>query len=260
MSKNYVGTNAIREALLSLKSSSVATLYILKDSRGKNRELEEIAKKKNLKIEFPDRKTLEKLGANTKNCLLQIKVENKVDKNSNKNFRESSGNSRKVFKDAREFIKTIGDKKNVLVLVLDGVTDVGNLAAIVRSCDCFSVDLLVVGKNNSASFNDRVYSLSQGALEYVSTLESSNLVRDLEYFKEAGFWLYSLEMDGDNLFDCDFSNKSVLIAGSEGFGIRPLVAKTADFSVSIPMSGHIDSLNVSVASAIALAEYRRGKR
>ena len=85
----------------------------------------------------------------------------------------------------------------------------------------------------------------------------TNLSRELDLLKDYGFWVYGADMDGDPSYTTKFSKRTVLVMGSEGSGMRSLVRAKCDHIVSIPMSGHIDSLNVSVAAGILMYEYRR---
>ena len=88
----------------------------------------------------------------------------------------------------------------------------------------------------------------------------TNLSREIAYLKENGFWVYGADMSGNSSYEEKFSKRSVIVMGSEGDGISQLVRKNCDYITSIPMQGHIDSLNVSVATGILLYEYRRTNR
>ena len=84
-----------------------------------------------------------------------------------------------------------------------------------------------------------------------------NLARELDVLKDHGFWVYGADMNGDSSYDMKFPKRTVIVMGSEGSGMRALVRAKCDHIVSIPMSGHIDSLNVSVAAGILMYEFRR---
>ena len=159
--------------------------------------------------------------------------------------------------DVKEFVRRLGDDDGALVLVLDEITDVQNLGAILRSADQFSVSLVILPERRSAQINPTVVKVSSGAAHYVPTTRVVNLNREIEYLKEAGFWVYGAALGGQSLFETSFPKRTVLVMGSEGKGISQMTEKLCDHLVTIPTSGHIDSLNVSVATGIMLYEVRR---
>ncbi len=156
-----------------------------------------------------------------------------------------------------EFLSSLSEEKDYIVLMLDGITDPHNLGAILRSADQFSVDLVIIPERRSAQANETVVRVSSGAAQYVPISVVTNLSREIKRFKESGFWVYSADMDGTPCCEEKFSRRTLLIMGSEGSGISPLVRKNSDYVVSIPTSGHIDSLNVSVSAGILLYQYRK---
>lgn len=155
-----------------------------------------------------------------------------------------------------EYILTLQDDSKSLVLALDGVTDPNNLGAILRSCDMFNVDLVLLPERRSCRVNETVLRISSGASTYVNVCTVVNLNSALEKLKKNGFWVYASDMQGESVYDEKFSSRSVIVMGSED-GMSQGVKKNADFVISIPTSGHIDSLNVSVATGIMLYEYRK---
>jgi 23S rRNA (guanosine2251-2'-O)-methyltransferase len=144
-----------------------------------------------------------------------------------------------------------------VVLVLDEITDPQNLGAILRSCDQFSVSLVVIPERRSVQVNETVVKVSSGAAQYVPVSVVTNINRELEYLKANGFWVYGADMGGKVTYKTVFPKKTVLVMGNEGKGLSQLTQKLCDMLVSIPMTGHIDSLNVSVAAGILLYEIRR---
>ena len=149
----------------------------------------------------------------------------------------------------------------VTVVVLDKVTDPHNVGAIIRSCDQFGAALVILPEHNSASDiqgNEVIGRTSAGASAWVPVAVVNNLVGAVEKLKSAGFWIYGADAGGENCGTIDFSEKSVIIMGSEGTGISQMLKKQCDKIVSIPTCGKIDSLNVSVAAGVLLYEiYRR---
>lgn len=152
---------------------------------------------------------------------------------------------------------TQASTEQALVLVLDGITDPHNLGAILRSADQFQVDLVVLPSRKAARETETVARTSAGANAYVPVALVPNLTRALETLKERGFWIYGADVAGQSLEATSLTGRTALVLGSEGRGIRRLVAEHCDAMVSIPTRGHIASLNVSVAAGILLYEARR---
>ncbi len=144
-----------------------------------------------------------------------------------------------------------------LVLVLDHIEDPQNLGAILRSADVFAADLVIAPRKRSAPLTDAAVKASAGASAYVPLTLVANLAEALRKLKKAGFWLYAADMGGRSLPDADVSARSAIVLGNEGAGVSRLIKEECDFTVSIPMAGHVDSLNVSAAAAVLLYEYRR---
>jgi len=161
------------------------------------------------------------------------------------------------YQDLKQFISERGGDDNLLVLLLDGITDPHNLGAILRSADQFSVDLVILPANRSAGINDTVAKVSVGAHAWVPRVEITNAARALESLKDAGFWIYGADMGGSTAPRTDLKGKTCLVMGSEGKGISRLLKEKCDTMVSIPTSGHVDSLNVSVAAGILMYEVIR---
>lgn len=157
----------------------------------------------------------------------------------------------------QDFLAGLEEGQDALVVVLDGITDPHNYGAILRSCDQFGVDLVIVANRRSAKDAEVVSKTSAGAVAWVPLAVVSNLVRSVELCKDAGFWVYGADMKGDAVYQKDLSGRTVLIMGSEGSGISRLLKETCDGMISIPTSGQVDSLNVSVAAGVLLYEARR---
>jgi 23S rRNA (guanosine2251-2'-O)-methyltransferase len=157
----------------------------------------------------------------------------------------------------KDFCKNLHDDDSALILVLDEITDPQNLGAILRSADQFSVSLVVVPDRRSAHANSTVIKVSSGAAHYVPMAQVTNINREIEYLKIQGFWVYGAAMNGQAVYKTTFPNRTVLVMGNEGKGIGQLTQRLCDHMVTIPMTGHIDSLNVSVATGILLYEVRR---
>ena len=148
-----------------------------------------------------------------------------------------------------------------LVVVLDGIEDPHNLGAILRTVDAAGADGVVRQSRHAAPLGGATAKASAGAVAHVRVAEVVNIARSLEALKEAGVWTIGLAGDGPTRYDeIDYTLPTALVVGSEGTGLRRLVRERCDWVVSIPMGGHVQSLNVSVATAVVLFEAVRQRR
>ena len=145
--------------------------------------------------------------------------------------------------------------KNPLLLVLDGVTDPHNLGACLRVADGAGVNAVIAPKDNAAGINATVAKVASGAAETVPYFMVTNLARTLNELKERNIWCIGTSGDADKtIYEVDLKGAIALVLGAEGDGMRQLTRKTCDQLVKIPMKGAVESLNVSVASAVCLYE------
>jgi 23S rRNA (guanosine2251-2'-O)-methyltransferase len=148
-----------------------------------------------------------------------------------------------------------------LVLVLDGVTDPHNLGACLRSADGAGAHAVVAPKDHAVGINATVSKVASGAADTVPYFMVTNLARSLQQMKEAGLWVIGTSDDAEqSLYDVDFKGPVALVLGAEGKGMRQLTRKHCDQLIHIPMQGGVESLNVSVASAVCLYEALRQRR
>jgi 23S rRNA (guanosine2251-2'-O)-methyltransferase len=144
-----------------------------------------------------------------------------------------------------------------LVLVLDGVTDPRNLGAVLRAANGAGASGVVVPKDRAVGVTAAAVKASAGASEYVRVARVTNLRRAVEAMKRAGLWVYVSETGGTPYTELDLAGGVAFVLGSEGRGVRRLVREGCDGTVSIPMYGGVESLNVSVAAAVLVYEARR---
>jgi 23S rRNA (guanosine2251-2'-O)-methyltransferase len=144
-----------------------------------------------------------------------------------------------------------------LILVLDGVTDPRNLGAVLRAADGTGASGVVIPKDRAVGVTAAAVKASAGTSEHVLVARVTNLRRAVDRMKEAGLWVYAAEAGGTPYNELDLAGAVALVLGSEGRGVRRLVREGCDGTVSIPMLGAVESLNVSVASAVLLYEARR---
>jgi 23S rRNA (guanosine2251-2'-O)-methyltransferase len=142
-----------------------------------------------------------------------------------------------------------------LVVVCDGLSDPHNLGAIIRTADAAGAHGVIIPKRRSAGLTSVVAKASAGAVEYVPVARVTNIASVLRELKKKGLWICGTAADGSkSLYDADLKCPIAIVIGSEGEGMARLVADTCDYTVSIPMSGKINSLNASAAAAVLLYE------
>ena len=151
--------------------------------------------------------------------------------------------------------------RSPLLLVLDGVTDPHNLGACLRVADGAGAHAIVAPKDHAVGVNGTVAKVASGAAETVPYLMVTNLARSLGELKEYDIRIIGTSDDAEQtLWDLDLSGPVAFVLGAEGDGMRQLTRKTCDVLVRIPMAGAVESLNVSVASAVCLYEAARQRR
>ena len=217
---NYVyGRNSFFEAL---KNDRIIFAYVLNDKDIRD---------KGIRYKVTDRKTLDRLSGN--------------------------GNHQGYVAEIKEYklseVKDMISEKNGLIVMLDGLEDVHNLGAIIRTAECAGVDGVIYKSHNSVKVNDTVAKVACGALEYMKVAEVTNLVNTLKELKKHGYWVVGSDGSGEQLYDqISYDMNTVLIIGSEGKGMSRLVKEECDYIVKLPMAGKVTSLNASVAAGILI--------
>jgi 23S rRNA (guanosine2251-2'-O)-methyltransferase len=150
------------------------------------------------------------------------------------------------------------ERPDALVVALDQIQDPRNLGAVCRSAEAVGAAGVVIPSRRSASVTAAASKASAGAVEHLPIARVTNLADWLGFAKEAGAWVYGAASGAETPYaSADLTGKVVLVLGSEGGGLRRRVAETCDLLVSIPLGGHVDSLNVSAAAAVLLFETAR---
>lgn len=217
---NYVyGKNSFFEAL---RAKRIVMAYVMDDREIRNSRVP---------YKIVDRKTLDKMS--------------------------KSGNHQGYLAEVKEFkMSSVDDMivdKNGLIVMLDGLEDVHNLGAIIRTCECAGVDGVIYKSHNSVKVNDTVAKVACGALEYVKVAEVTNLVNTIKHLKDKGYWVVGTDGSADQMYtDIKYDMNTVLIIGSEGKGMSRLVKEECDYMVKLPMKGKVTSLNASVAAGIMI--------
>lgn len=167
-----------------------------------------------------------------------------------------------AYRDAAELLELLAMRAQTdappLVVVLDGVEDPRNLGAILRTCECVGAHAVFVPERRAVGLTETVAKAAAGALEYVPVARATNITRLVEDLKERGIWTVGTTADAPLKYtDWDWTRPAALLLGSEGAGLRRLVREHCDALVRIPLLGHIESLNVSVAAGVVLYEALR---
>jgi len=143
------------------------------------------------------------------------------------------------------------------IIIADGVEDPHNLGAIIRTAEGAGAHGVIIPKRRTATVTSAAAKAAAGALEYVKVAKVSNLVQAVKKLKDAGVWIYSADMDGSDYTQVDMNGPCALVLGGEDGGVSHLMREESDFIVSIPMKGHVNSLNVSNAGAVLMYEVVR---
>lgn len=217
-------------------------LYLLKDTRNKRlQQLEKQARKAGVQIQPVDKERLEKMMPGTKHqgVIADYLVEN---------LKEEG--------DIPALVEQAGQK--ALFLVLDGVQDPHNLGACMRSAEAAGVTAVIVPKDRAADLTAVARRAGCGGAELVPLIRVTNLARTLRQLKDLGVWLAGTTDDAHaTIHQQDLTGPLALVMGSEGEGMRRLTSEQCDYHLSIPMLGHVSSLNVSVATGVCLFEIVR---
>ena len=162
------------------------------------------------------------------------------------------------YKTIDDILKIAEDRgESPFVIILDRITDPHNIGAIIRTAECAGAHGVIMPKRASAPINEIVAKTSAGAVEYANICKVTNLASTIDTLKEKGLWITGADMNGESMYDIDFTGGVGLVIGSEGEGISRLVREKCDFIASIPMKGEVSSLNASVAAGILMYEVVR---
>jgi 23S rRNA (guanosine2251-2'-O)-methyltransferase len=248
--KIYTGFHSVEERIRSTQNKKETGLKILYAKPGPRvKKILSQAKSQNIPCVETTEKELDSLVSN----LSETAKEHRGIVLISENEKQISEN--KV--DFDQFLKSAETKNSSIVVILDSITDPHNVGAIIRSCDQFGVDLVVLPERRGASESEIIGRSSAGASAWVQTSVVSNLVRTVEKLKEAGYWIYGADAGGETAGQTSLQGKIALVMGSEGSGISRLLEEKCDKIISIPTCGKLDSLNVSVACGVLLYEIKR---
>jgi 23S rRNA (guanosine2251-2'-O)-methyltransferase len=240
-----IGRNAVREALKS--GRSIDRVLVTTEHDGSLGEIVTLARERKLVVREVDRKKLDELcmpfghGGKTANHQGVVAYAAGV-----------------TYCDVSDILDAAKEKGEApFIIVLDGVEDPHNLGSIIRSADCAGAHGVIIGKRRSASVTAAAVKASAGATEYVKIARVVNISAAIAQLKSAGVWVAGADMQGESMRTAAMKGPLAIVIGNEGEGISKLVRDNCDFLVSIPMQGHIDSLNAGVAAAILMFEKKR---
>lgn len=145
------------------------------------------------------------------------------------------------------------------IVILDGVEDPHNLGSILRTADATGVHGIIIPKRRSASLTATVAKASTGAIEHVPVVRVTNLTQTIEQLKARGVWVFGTDMNGTDYRKWNTKGPLAIVMGNEGKGVSRIVKESVDEMVTIPMVGHVQSLNASVASALMMYEVFRNR-
>lgn len=160
--------------------------------------------------------------------------------------------------DILEIANERGEKP--FIVIADGIADPHNLGAIIRCAEGMGAHGLIIPKRRAVGLTSTVSKASCGAIEHLAIAKVTNIASTVEELKEKGIWIFAAEAGGESYYDIDFNCPCAIVLGSEGDGVSKLVKDRADYIVSIPMYGKINSFNVSTAAAVILAEVSKQHR
>lgn len=241
------GIHAV-QALLKTASDRVQHVYLLQTRKDQRlNKLQALAEKQGVTFEFVSREKLDKFTE-----------DNQQDGEANHQGVVAQCSPGKIHDEA--FLNQMLDNldQDPFLLVLDGVTDPHNLGACLRTAEAAGVQAVIAPKDNSASVNATVRKVASGAAEVLPYIVVTNLSRTLKSLQRRGVWIVGSAGEADqSIYETDLTGPKAIVMGAEGEGMRRLTREQCDFLASIPMKGHVSSLNVSVAVGVFLFEALR---
>ncbi len=239
--ERFTGIHAVREAL---EAGSAFDRIVIAKGRQDSRieEIVQLARERGVSVRFEDRGQLDRL-ANSRDHQGVVAIAASREASTLEDILANANNSK---------------NQAGLIVLLDGVEDPHNLGAVIRTALAAGAHGVVIPERRAAGLTDTVARASAGAIAHLPIAKVTNLVRAMEELKEAGYWLVGLDEEGkQNYTEVDYTSPTGIVMGSEGKGLHELTRKRCDFVVSLPTSGPVKSLNVSVATGVVLFEALR---
>ena len=199
--------------------------------------------------------------AKDRKVLIQVVEKNRLDEISPHHQGLIAFASAFKYSSVEDILKSAEEKgEEPFLILLDGITDPHNLGAIIRSAECTGAHGIIVPIHRSVGLTPAAVKSSAGAVEYIPIARVTNLNRTIEDLQKKHIWVYALSMDGTDYEEVSFTGGTAVVIGAEGTGISRLTEEKCDMTVSLPMKGHIDSLNASVAAGIIMYRIMSSRR
>jgi len=227
------GINAVNE-IISIRPNSVTTLFIEDDKGKRIQELGQLAKQNNIEVVLQDSSFFQKNFSEMNHQSVAIICHKRLEENEN-------------------YLESLFEKDNLLLLILERITDPHNVGACIRTAAAAGVDAVIVPKNRSCHLTSTVRKISSGGAELIPFVVVTNIVRTINKLKSAGVMIYGTDMKASKLHnEITYGDKSALIIGSEDKGLKRLTLENCDEIIKIKMPGRIESLNASVSTGVML--------
>ena len=227
------GINAVNE-IISIRPNSVTTLFIEDDKGKRVQELDQLAKQNNIGVVLQDSSFFQKNFSEMNHQSVAIICHKRLEENEN-------------------YLESLFEKDNLLLLILEHITDPHNVGACIRTAAAAGVDAVIVPKNRSCHLTPTVRKISSGGAELIPFVVVTNIVRTINKLQSAGVMIYGTDMKASKLHnEITYGNKSALIIGSEDKGLKRLTLENCDEIIKVKMPGRIESLNASVSTGIML--------
>ena len=227
------GINPVNE-IISIRPSSVTTLFIEDDKGKRIQELDQLAKQNNIEVVLQDSSFFQKHFSEMNHQSVAIICHKRLEENEN-------------------FLENLFEKKNLLLLILEHITDPHNVGACIRTAAAAGVDAIIVPKNRSCHLTPTVRKISSGGAELIPFVVDTNIVRTINKLQSEGVMIYGTDMKASKLHnEITYGDKSALIIGSEDKGLKRLTLENCDEIIKVNMPGRIESLNASVSTGIML--------
>ena len=230
------GVHAVESALYN-DAGNVVAAWLEPSKQDKRLEkIIELLKQNDISFDFVDKKTIEKKAKSSRHQGVAIRYKTP---------------DLYTEKELDQFL----NKDNLLVLILDGITDPHNFGACLRTADASGVDCVIIPKDKAVGITPVVRKVASGAVDTVPVVQVTNLARSIKKCQDAGIWVYGAAGETDqSVYKTDLKGKTAIVMGAEEKGLRRLTRETCDVLFKIPMQGEVESLNVSVATAVILYE------
>ena len=233
---NIYGKNCIKEAVKA--NVCIKKIFLLDTVVSKERNFLQLLEDKQIKYEVVNKSKMDNLFGHS---------------------HQGYGAYREDYQVYDDKIVDIIDGENKRILILDGIMDPHNFGAIIRSVDAFGYDAIVLPNNRSVRITETVAHVSTGAIEHVKIAYVNSLSTFIKRLKDNNYWICGTDASGDTLISQIDKNRDLaVIIGSEGFGMSKTLVNMSDYLITIPMVGHVNSLNASVSAGIVL--YGLGKK